>query len=93
MAMREEQGSIGSIADSLTPEQRKLLDVIQRLGTAPPAELSVNTFMLPEDLNEILDSLFGLGLIRSVNITTGDGIALSDLGLRVARLERMKRSG
>jgi DNA-binding MarR family transcriptional regulator len=86
--------SVGGIADKLKDDERRLLGLIQDVGAVTPAELAVKTFMLPEEANEVLNKLGEKGLISTQSVDSPNSpqlVSLTDLGLRVARLEFSKK--
>ncbi|HEY8204748.1 MAG TPA: hypothetical protein VIF81_08485 [Pyrinomonadaceae bacterium] len=85
---------VGAIADQLKDEERRMLGLIQDVGAITPTELAVKTFMLPEEANEVLNALGEKGLIATQAVDSPNSpqlVALTDLGLRVTRLESSKR--
>jgi len=89
-----EQSSLGMIANNLTDQERHLINLIRQAGAAAPAELAVKTFMLPEEADQILNDLGQKGLITSQSVESTASpqlVRLTDLGLRIARFELMKK--
>lgn len=72
----------------------QLLNLIRVVGAAAPSELAVKTFRLPEEADQILNKLGEKGLITSQQVESTASpqlVRLTDLGLRVARFEVLKR--
>ena len=72
----------------------QLLNLIRVVGAAAPSELAVKTFRLPEEADQILNKLGEKGLITSQQVKSTASpqlVRLTDLGLRVARFEVLKR--
>jgi hypothetical protein len=82
--------------EDLSEEEKTILDVLGQVGAATPAELAVQTFSLPEEVNEPLLSLKDKQLIDIRQVKGklgGDLVTLNQRGLRLQRGLRMTKGG
>ena len=86
--MVETEATLRELEDSLSEEERALLEVLGQVGAATPAELAVKTFSLPEEINGPLLSLKEKRLIEIRQVKGrlgGDLVTLNQRGLRLRR--------
>lgn len=74
--------------DVLTAKERDLLKILGEVGAAAPVELAVKTFSLPEEINELLQSLKEKRLIDVKQVPGrlgSDLIVINARGLQLAK--------